>query len=1119
MFKSLLKVIALSIVLTSCVKDKPRLLVFSKTAAFRHESIDVGKVALMKLGSENGFDVDTTEVSENFTEGNLKKYKAVIFLNTTGDVLSHAQQNDFMRFIQAGGGYMGIHAAADTEYEWWWYGKLVGAYFKSHPQQQDAILKKVNAFAPAKNDTLPAEWKRWDEWYNYKKISPGINVLYNLEETSYKGGENGSNHPITWYHDFDGGRSFYTGLGHTNESYADPLYLSQLLMGIQYVAGQANLDYGKARTKAVPEANRFSKVVLGYYFNEPTEMTVLPDGRIIFLERKGRVKLYDPKLDTITVINTFNVYSKEEDGMMGLQQDPNFAQNNWLYIYYSHPTRSSNILSRFVFKDGSIDMKSEIEMLEVAVQRERCCHTGGSIVFDGKGNLFVSTGDNTSPFESDGFSPSDEGNGRSAFDAQKSSGNTNDLRGKILRIHPEPNGTYTIPEGNLFPKGEEKTRPEIYVMGNRNPYRISVDKKTGWLYWGEVGPDAGNDSEARGPRGYDELNQAKAAGNFGWPYFVGGNFAYAEYDFQKKAVGDKHDPNKPINNSPNNTGKMELPPVSPPFIYYPYVESPDFPLMKTGSRNAMAGPIYYSEDYKGIENSFPDYFDGKVIIYDWMRNWIRLLTLDSEGKIMDIEPFMEGVPFNNIMDMQFGPDGKLYLLEYGTKWFGENMDAKLVRIDFNKDNRAPVAKISADRVSGAVPLTVRFSTDESNDPDGDNITAELVIGDKTQTSKTGEFQFTFDKPGVYRPKLNVTDSKGLKSSADLVIIAGNEPAVVSIAVDGNSTFYFPNSTANYTVEVSDKEDGSTADGKIPAEKVFVSVNFMSQGYDSAEVAVGHQRPSHPGKVLMAESDCKSCHLISAKSAGPSYTDIAKKYKSEPKAIGVLSDKILNGGSGVWGNTAMAAHPQVSKANAATMVEYILTLANGQENKSLPLSGTTKFAAAPEKGMEPKSAYIIRATYDDNGFGVAPSLPGGATLALRAPVLSGDDASDFSSGVGIMEAGGFKLVNNIVHNSSITFKNNDLTGVKSLELQVVEAAMMAESGQVEAFLDSKDGRKLGFVDLTTGPKISVQAGVNMRTGKISFEALSGKHNIVLVFLNPKAKADDKLFLFTRMTLGN
>jgi cytochrome c len=252
-------------------------------------------------------------------------------------------------------------------------------------------------------------------------------------------------------------------------------------------------------------------------------------------------------------------------------------RTSWLYIYYAHPERSANVLSRFVFDGAKIDQASEKEMLEVVTQRETCCHTGGSLTFGPKKNLFLSTGDNTSPFESDGYSPADERAGRSPFDAMKSSSNTNDLRGKILRIHPEPDGTYTIPDGNLFPKGEEKTRPEIYVMGNRNPYRISVDQKTGFLYWGEVGPDAGNDSEERGPRGYDEVNQAQKPGYFGWPLFVGGNYAYAKYDFDTKTVGAKADVNKPMNTSPNNTGKTELPPVSPPFVWYPYAESPDFP--------------------------------------------------------------------------------------------------------------------------------------------------------------------------------------------------------------------------------------------------------------------------------------------------------------------------------------------------------------------------------------------------------------------------------------------------------------------------------------------------------------------------------------------------------------
>ena len=1121
MLRNFIIFFGLTLILSSCFNGKPRVLVFSKTKGFRHESIEPGQAAIIKLGAENGFDVDTTENADNFNEANLKRYKAVVFLNTTGDVLNHAQQNEFMKFIQAGGGYVGIHSAADTEYEWWWYGKLVGAYFKSHPpEQQNAVLKKVSAFTPAKQDNLPEQWNRFDEWYNYKKISSEIQVLYNLDESSYKGGENGDNHPITWYQEFDGGRSFYTGLGHTDESYTEPEFLSQVLMGIQYAIGDRKLDYSKATAKSVPEENRFSKVVLGFYFNEPTEMTILPDGRIIFLERKGRVKLYDPDKDTISVINTFNVWSKEEDGMIGLARDPDFEKNNWLYIFYSHPTRSSNVLSRFVFKDSQIDMSSEIEMLEVPTQRQTCCHTGGSLAFGPGGNLFISTGDNTSPFESDGYSPSDERDGRSPFDAQKSSGNTNDLRGKILRIHPEPDGTYTIPDGNLFPKGEPKTRPEIYVMGNRNPYRISVDQQTGWLYWGEVGPDAGNDSETRGPRGYDELNQAKGPGFFGWPYFVGGNFAYAEYDFEKKIIGDRHDPMKPINNSPNNTGKMELPPVAPSFIYYPYAESPDYPLMKTGGRNAMAGPIYYSKDFKNQKDAFPDYFDGKVIIYDWMRNWIRLLTLDANGKIMDIEPFMDGTTFNNIMDMSFGPDGKLYMLEYGTKWFGENMDARLVRIDYNRDNRAPVAKLKASKISGSVPLAVNFSAAETKDPDGDNVSYELVIGENIQTSSNGEFNFTFEKPGVYRPKLNVNDGKGGKSSVELAIIAGNEPPSVSISVEGNQSYYFPNSSVQYKVEVSDKEDGSTSDGKISADRVLVAVNFLAQGYDSAQVASGHQRPSHPGKILIAESDCKSCHLINTKSAGPSYQDVAKKYKGNTRAVEILSEKIINGGSGVWGETPMAAHPQISKEDASTMADYILTLANEPENKSLPLTGSTRFAAAPQEGVNPQSAYIISAFYDDNGFGVSPSLPGSFAKVLKAPVLTGKDASDLTEGISFFDSpDGTKILMNISHNYSASFKNIDLTGVKSMDFIAVEVAMMTEGGQLDVYLDSRAGKKLGSVDFTNAPEIEVQTGVTMRPGRLTFDKLEGKHDIILVFLNPEADADDKLYIFSRIILGN
>ena len=217
-------------------KNKKHVLLFSKTKGYRHESIKDGKIAFLKLASEKNIEVDTTEDASAFTPENLKKYSAVVFLSTTGDVLDTNQQNAFTHYIQSGGGYLGIHAAADTEYDWSWYGKLCGAYFKSHPKIQEAKFKKVKVDALV--DGLPDEWIRTDELYNYKNISEEIKVLYTLDETSYTGGENGANHPIIWYHEFEGGRAYYTGLGHTKESYVDPKFIRHLWMGLQYVMGE-----------------------------------------------------------------------------------------------------------------------------------------------------------------------------------------------------------------------------------------------------------------------------------------------------------------------------------------------------------------------------------------------------------------------------------------------------------------------------------------------------------------------------------------------------------------------------------------------------------------------------------------------------------------------------------------------------------------------------------------------------------------------------------------------------------------------------------------------------------------------------------------------------------------
>ena len=212
---------------------KPQILVFTKTAGYRHEAIEKGVETLKELGLENNFEITQTEHSLQFNAGHLKKYQLVLFLSTTQDVLGEEQQNAFRSYINNGGSFMGVHAATDTEYEWPWYGKLVGAYFLNHPKQQEAKIMVVDKNNPA-TAHLEDTWMHFDEWYNFKNINPDLNVLMSLDETSYEGGKNGDNHPIAWYHEFDGGRAFYTGLGHTLASYDNPKFRQHLLGGIAW---------------------------------------------------------------------------------------------------------------------------------------------------------------------------------------------------------------------------------------------------------------------------------------------------------------------------------------------------------------------------------------------------------------------------------------------------------------------------------------------------------------------------------------------------------------------------------------------------------------------------------------------------------------------------------------------------------------------------------------------------------------------------------------------------------------------------------------------------------------------------------------------------------------------
>ncbi len=1096
-----------------------RVLVYSKTAGYRHASIEVGVEAIRKLGEENGFAVVHTEDSTKFTGDFLKTFSAVIFLSTTGNVLDPAGETEFMRFIQAGGGFVGIHAATDTEYDWPWYGRLVGGYFKSHPRQQEARIQVVDKDHPA-TSMLPDPWTRFDEWYNFRNLNPNVKVLMNLDESSYEGGENGADHPISWYHEFDGGRVFYTALGHTEASFSEPLFLQHILGGIKYAIGDNRLDYSKATALSNPDPTRYVKTVLASNLDEPMELDMLPDGRILFVERKGNIKLFNPVNNYLSIVTRLPVFTGFEDGLLGLAIDPNFAENNWIYLFYSDPDPDNweQHISRFVFRDDSLHFASEKILLRIPVQREECCHSGGALEFGPDGLLYITTGDDTNPFASDGYAPIDERSGRSSWDAQRSSANTNDLRGKILRIRPEDDGTYSIPDGNLFPEGTANTRPEIYVMGCRNPFRPHIDQRRNWLFWGDVGPDAGKDGPERGPKGLDGINLAMSPGFWGWPYTRGNNQQYFDYDFATGRSGPRFDPERPVNESPNNTGLRELPPARSSLIWYSYDASEEFPWVGTGGKNPMAGPVYYSDQYPAATR-LPAYLDGKLIIYEWMRHWFFAVTIDSNGQFLKVDPFLENNDFSRPMDVIVGNDGRLYMLEYGTLWFERNLDARLSRIDYIRGNRGPVARIDADRLVGGVPFTVDFSAQNSVDLDGDQLTYEWWVGNDRQEETKPLFTHTFQYPGTYEVRLKVRDPDGRFNVTSAQVQVGNDPPAVAWDLGGNQTFYWDYQPIPYRVSVSDTEDGSTAGGGISPGRVVVSIDYLAEGVDVTEIAQGHAAGMAASRLargakLIDNSDCKNCHAMDKKVNGPSYIDIAGRYRDDPGAENFLARKIITGGSGNWGETAMSAHPTLTSDQATEIARYILSL--GKEKapaKSMPLEGV--FAASGAGRKDGEGSYVFMATYTDLGNGKIESITSRAERVLIHPRVQAENFSEKSAGPAPEPYGEATFLYPFTDGDYFAFRGIDLTGVGRVE--VLTGFPEASTGGI---LELRSGSPAG--ELIASESLPVGA-VGLKALQIDLKPLSGTHDLFFVFRNesgaPLAACGVDWVLFEAVTAKN
>jgi cytochrome c len=904
------------------------------------------------------------------------------------------------------------------------------------------------------------------------------------------------------------------------------------------------------------EDSRFTPVTLTAEgsLDEPMMFQIADDRTIYIIERKGVVKKFDPQTKTVTSLAHIAVFTGNEQGLIGLALDPGFTKNHWLYLQYAPESESVFKLARYTLQNDSL--VDEKVMLTIPVDRDNTSHTGGGMAWDAAGNLFLTVGNNTGNRL---VAQTDERPGYEHLDDQRGASNTNDLRGKILRIHPEPDGTYTIPEGNLFPKGKAKTRPEIYTMGHRNVWRVSVDSKTGWIYWGEIGPDKDVDSET-GPRGYDEQNQAKGPGFFGWPYFIADNQAIPKYDFINDKLGEKIDPTKPKNTSPNNTGLTELPPAQPALIYYPYAASEKFPLVGSSSRCAIGGPVYHRVDLKNPARPFPQYYEGKWLMADYSRFWIMAVTLDENGNYSSMERFAPHYNPVQPLDIKFGPDGDLYLLEYGSNTVRSAAESRLVRVEYNAGNRKPVVVASAKKKGGATPFTTTLSSAGTVDYDNDAMTYEWKItsGDNLiQALSEANPQIKLETPGVYKATLTVTDAKGESNQASLRIVAGNAPPEIALDLKGNKTFFFDGNTLEYDVEATDPEDGNSQSKKISPEQIAVSIDYASEGFDFAVVSLQHAELDQTtrftvAQAMMANSDCRVCHTMDVKAVGPSFRQIAEKYAGKSFLIDTLANRIRRGSTGIWGtDNNMPAHPSLSMTDARVIVNYILSLEN-KTLKTLPAKG--KYTTAVSRDDNGRGTLIIRAAYTDHGVKDLPPQTTDTVVMLRSPKLNPVKA-DIISGGALRDQLDEYIFLTAKSGSHIAYKDIDLTGV-------VEVLFRANwhlydiypGGKIEIRIDSPDGEKLGettmepeqfntryrgaFDGLTNPtkeqqermkryPPLKLSEFFGRGSDKNSFTIpsiaqitpVNGKHDLYFVFHGKTAEASGPVFPLAEVVLRN
>ncbi|BFT74527.1 hypothetical protein PAENIP36_59690 [Paenibacillus sp. P36] len=774
-----------------------KVLAISKTTGFRHASIDQGaKVALPEMAKKYGFEIDFTENAADINAANLAKYDVVFFVSTTGNFsdwgLTDQQKQDFMNFIKSGKGYVGAHSATDTGYDWQEYGDLTGAYFSNHPWTQTVKFNVEDSNNPATAHLGPS-WTALEEVYYFKENprDKGKHILLSLDMNS--NGVTGGpfeDHPNAWCSPVQNGRMFYTALGHHPETWFKEDFQQHLLGGLKYAWGEAtDTDCDQSSPKGGLQKVSLVKGTIA----SPVGIDISKSGEIFVISLFGKVYTVSQEGDTKEILN-IPTNLEGEHGLLGIALDPDFDSNHYIYLYYTNPVKTAegqliNNVSRFTYENGGISGNTEKNLLKVTSD-VTCCHQAGHLKFGPDGKLYLTIGDNNTPTQ---------GPQTRSF---QTSQNLDDMRGKILRFNKDGSAS----NDNPFFTGQGGARDYVYAWGFRNPYRISFDTTKGngktIIYEGDVGPDG---TFAGGSNGdYDEFNAITAPGqNFGWPYGIGDKV------YNKKDYAGANNLNE-INDA---LYAEKFATTKKPIAFYPYTNDP---IWGQGGRTALAGPVY---DYTG-PNAIPG-LKGKFLAYDFTRNWVKAVTTDDNGEIVKVEDFLSGMLAP--IDMKLGPDGALYIAEFGKSWESDEDDG-ISKVFYGQLHRNPVIKAKASVVSGKTPLTVNFDTTGTTDLDGDTISFAWNFGDGT-TSQDANPSHTYSVNGNYDVTLTVTNGTGKFSVWNTKISAGNTAPVVKITSPATGSFFTNGETITASAFATDEEDGPIA-----CDKIQWSVNLLHDAH-------------------------------------------------------------------------------------------------------------------------------------------------------------------------------------------------------------------------------------------------------------------------------------------------